>query len=132
LLDESKISTVVFPARTTNILQVLDLVLFGTLKKLKATPPRESDESSMQDRIPRLLQTSEQTGTSMTIRESFQKAGLYPDLGSRPFKVRFDEEKLRENVGFKKLWKRNISIEGLSLRRRILTSGVTKTQFLVT
>jgi hypothetical protein len=93
LPGENRILAVVFPDDTTRILQALDLVFFGALKKLRATAPGERDESSMNDQIQRLLQAYEQTGTSMAIKGSFIKASLYLDLGSRPFRVRFDEEK---------------------------------------
>jgi hypothetical protein len=54
----------------------------------------------------------------MTIRASFQKAGLWQDSGTKPFKLQFNEESLRENPGFKELWERNISVEEFSGCRR--------------
>jgi hypothetical protein len=66
------------------------------------------------NQITKLLYTSEQIATLMTIRTSFQKAGLSPDSGTKPFKLHFQEESLRENPGLKELWGQNVSIEELS------------------
>jgi hypothetical protein len=131
LLGENRILAVVFPAHTTNILQALDLVFFGAMKKLKATASGEFGDNSSDDQILKLVHAYEQTATSMTIRSSFKKAGLYPDIGTRPFTVRFDEDKLRSNPGFRELWERNISIEELSRRRQLHPFGMINSEFLV-
>jgi hypothetical protein len=104
LLDRSTIMAIAFPAHTTNISQTLDLVFFGVLKKIKQTETGEFDERSVREQITKLPQAYEQTTTSMTIRASFQKAGLWPDSGTKPFKLQFNEESLREKPGFKGLW----------------------------
>jgi hypothetical protein len=100
-LGENKILAVVFPAHTTNIFQAIDLVFFGAIKKLKATVPGEFGEDSMGEQILKLLQAYEQIVTSMTIRSSFQKAGIYPIVESGALRVNFDEKKLRNKAGFK-------------------------------
>jgi hypothetical protein len=71
LLGENYILAVEFPAHTTNILQDLDLVFFGAMKKLKATAAGEFGQDSMDDQILKLAQSYEQTAASMTIRTSF-------------------------------------------------------------
>jgi hypothetical protein len=131
LLGENKIMAIVFPAHTTNIFQALDLVFFGALKKLKQTATGEFDDESMNDQITKLIQAYEQTATSMTIRGSFRRAGLCPDMGSRPFKLRIDEEVLKSNPGFKEIWDRNIRIEELSHRRRLHQFGLINGAFLI-
>jgi hypothetical protein len=101
LLGENMILAVVFPAHTTNIFQVFDLVFFDPMKKLKETVPGEFGEDSMYEQILKLLQAYEQTATSMTIRGSFPKAGIYPIVEFEALKVNFDQEKLRNSAGFK-------------------------------
>jgi hypothetical protein len=71
LLCPNNIMAVVFHAHTTNIFQILDLVLFGVLKKIKQTATGEFDERHVREQITKLLQAYEQTATSMTIRASF-------------------------------------------------------------
>jgi hypothetical protein len=66
----------------------------------------------------------------MTIRPSFQKAGLWPDSGTKPFKLQFNEESLRKNPRFEELWEQNISVEELSQRRRLQPFGIINKQFL--
>jgi hypothetical protein len=53
----------------------------------------------------------------MTIRDSFERADIYPIVEFEAFKVNFDEEKLRNNAEFKEFWEPNISIGELSRRR---------------
>jgi ABC-type thiamine transport system substrate-binding protein len=93
---------------------VFDLVFFDPMKKLKGTVPGEFGEDSMDEQILKLLKAYEQTATSMTIRDSFQKTGIYPIVESGALKVNFDEEKLRNNARLKELWELNISIVELS------------------
>jgi hypothetical protein len=70
------------------------------------------------------------SATSITIRASFQKAGLWPDSGTNPFKWQFNQESPRENPGFKEPWERNISVEELSRGIRLQLFGINNKQFL--
>jgi hypothetical protein len=76
LLGENNIIVFTFPAYTTNLFQVLDLVFFGSLKRLKAMATGEFEDDSVNNHITTLLQTYEQTATSATIKRSFRMAGL--------------------------------------------------------
>jgi hypothetical protein len=130
-LAENRIMAVVFPAHTTNLFQTLDLVFFGALKKLTETATGEFDDDSMNNQITKLIHAYEQTATSMTIRGSFRRAGMYPYMGSRSFKLRIDEEVLKSNPGFKEIWDRNITIEELSRRRRLHRFELINGEFLI-
>jgi hypothetical protein len=65
------------------------------------------------------------------IKFTFRKAGIYPIVESGALKVNFDEEKLRNDAGFKELWEPNISIAELSRRRRLQTFGIINAEFPV-
>jgi hypothetical protein len=117
LLDDNRILAVAFPAHITNIFQALDLVFFDALEKLKANAQGEFDDDSVNDQITKLVQVYEQTFTSMTIRALFCKAGLVPDTSSRPFRLRFDKEEVRENAEFKEILDYNIKMAELFRRR---------------
>jgi hypothetical protein len=130
LLGRNKIMAIVFLAHTTNIFQALDLVFFGVLKKIKQMATGKFDERSLREQITKPLQAYEQTATSMTIRPSFQKAGLWPDSEIKPFKLQFNEESRRENPGLKELWGRNILVEELSERRKLQPFEIINKQFL--
>jgi hypothetical protein len=94
-LGENRVLAVAFPARTTTIFQVLDLVFFGALKKLKMTADGEFDDDSVNNQITKLVQVYEQTATSITIRSSFHRAGMVLNTSGRPFRLTVDEESLR-------------------------------------
>jgi hypothetical protein len=121
----------VFPAHTTNIFQALDLVFFAALEKWTQTATREFDDGSVNKQITKLVHAYEQTATSMNIRSSFRRDGIYPNIGSRSYKIGFDEEQLRNNPGFTELWERNLSIADLSRRRRLHRFGVINSEFII-
>jgi hypothetical protein len=89
------------------------------LKKLKETATGKFDDDSMNDQITKTIQVYEQTATSMTIRRSFKRVDIYPDMVSRPFKLRIDEEVLKNSPEFKEIWDHNITIERLSHPLRV-------------
>jgi hypothetical protein len=128
LLARNNIMAIIFLAHTTNIFSALGLVFFGVLKKIKQTATGGFDERSDWEQISTLLQVYDQTATSMTIRASFRKAVLWPDSGTKPFKLQFNEKSLMENPGCKKTWERNILVEELSRRRRLQLFGIVDKQ----
>jgi hypothetical protein len=71
IFGENHITAITFPAHTTNLFQAVDLVLFGVLKKLKASATGEFDDDLVNAQISELIQAYEQTAASSTIRESF-------------------------------------------------------------
>jgi hypothetical protein len=98
-----KTMAIVFPVHTTNTFQAPDLVFFSALKKLKQTATSEFDDGSVNKQNTKLVHAYEQTPTSMNIRSSFRRAGIHLKIGSRPDKIRFDEEQLRNNPRSKEL-----------------------------
>jgi hypothetical protein len=67
-----------------------------------------------------------------TIRGSFRKAELEQDVTMWPFKIRIEEEKLRENPGFRELWARDIQIGELSRKWQTQWFWVINSEFLPT
>jgi hypothetical protein len=130
ILDQNKIIALTFPAHTTNLFQALDLVFFGTLKHLKATAAGEFDDGSVNEQITKMIQAYEQTATSGTIRGSFPRAGMISDITTRPFKIRVDEDAMRQSPGFRAVWERNVSIDDLSRRRQMQRFGIINSEFL--
>jgi hypothetical protein len=73
---ENDILAITFPDHTTNLFQALDLVFFGTHKRLKGTAEGEFGDESVNDQITKLIQAYEQTATSATsptLRGSFAR-----------------------------------------------------------
>jgi hypothetical protein len=129
-LGENNIIAITFPAHTTNLFQALDLVFFGVLKRLKATAQGEFDDDSVNAQLTKLIQAYEQTATSSTIRGSFRKAGLCLDVTAQPFRIRVEEQTVRENPGFKEVWDRNVSVGDLTRRRQLQRFGIINSDFL--
>jgi hypothetical protein len=130
LLGDNTILAISFPAPMTDLFQVLDLVFFEVLKKLKTSAVSEFDDS-VNAHISKLIQAYEQTATPSTIRGSFWKAGLEHDIKIRPFKLQVIEESLRANPGFQKMRARDESIESLSRRRREQRFGIINSEFII-
>jgi hypothetical protein len=51
LLGENNVVVFPFPAPTTNLVQALDLVFFGALKRLKPTATGDCDDGSVNDHM---------------------------------------------------------------------------------
>jgi hypothetical protein len=49
---------------------------------------------------------------------AFQEAGLEFDTSREPYRLRFNEEKLRRSPGFQEIWALDFSFEKLSTHRQ--------------
>jgi hypothetical protein len=52
--------------------------------------------------------------TELNILGAFQEAGLGFDTSSEPYRIRFNEEKLRSTPGFQERWSLDFPLEKLS------------------
>jgi hypothetical protein len=52
------------------------------------------------------------------------------DTTTRPFKIRIDEDIMRQSPGFQAVWERNVSIDDLSRRRQMQRFGIINSEFL--
>jgi hypothetical protein len=68
---------------------------------LKASTGGDFGEDSVHHQRMKLVQADKQMATSMTIHGSFREAELTPNPSSEPVKLQFDEDRLRENKGFR-------------------------------
>jgi hypothetical protein len=118
-----------FPAHTINLVLTLDLVFFGSLEHLKSTAAGKFGDDSVNEQITKMIQAYEQTATSGTIRGPFRKAGMIPNTTTRPFKIRIDEEIMRQSPCFQAVWERNVSIDDLSRRRQMQGFGIINSEF---
>jgi hypothetical protein len=102
-----------FPARTTNLFQVLDLVSFDNFQHLKATAAREFGDDSVNSHVTQLIQGDDQTATSSIIRGPFRRAEMTAGTATRPWEIMVDQAIMRESPGFHAAWERNMSVEDL-------------------
>jgi hypothetical protein len=131
ILGENSIMVITFPAHRTNLFQSLDLVLFGIVKKKKQTEDCEPDQIAILQQISRLLNAYESAATSTNIRSSFKKAGFLIDTTSSLSRVKFDDNIVRGNPGFRELWERNFSINNISTRQRNSSFGFINEQYFI-
>jgi hypothetical protein len=119
ILGENKIIVLRFQAHITNLFQALDLVLFSSLKHLKAMAADEFGDDSVNDHLTKLIQAYEQTATSSMIRRSFRRAEMTQDTTTRSYRIMVDEATMRESSGFQGVWEGNVSVDASSRRRQM-------------
>jgi hypothetical protein len=105
--------TIVFPIHAPNVFQALDFTFFGVLKQLEQTRTGGFDDNSINNKIIKFGHAYEQIAPLMTIRELFKRVTMSPEIGSRPLRSGFDEERLRNSPGFKEIWECQINVEEL-------------------
>jgi hypothetical protein len=54
---------------------------------------------------------------------AFQEAGFYFDVSDEPYRILFDEEKLRQTPGFQEIWALDFPLEKLTPRRQAAKFG---------
>jgi hypothetical protein len=117
-LGDHDVLDVACPADSVNIFQAFDLVFCGAVKKFMATAQDEFGDDSVSVEITPFVRVYQQMATSITVRGSFPTAELVPDTSVRPLRLTIEEDKIRENKGFRDLWDRDTEIEEISRRRQ--------------
>jgi hypothetical protein len=104
LLTEAKVRVITFARYTTQIFQVLDLTPFGIFKRSSRHElPYENDKKALKI-IMKVYHDCGQTVVPPTVWGAFHALGLDFDMRSEPYRLVFDENKLRESEGFQELW----------------------------
>jgi hypothetical protein len=118
LLTAQRIRIITFAPHTTNIFQILDISFFGILKRRKAQFFETEDGTKVYQQLMKLLHCFYETANWFTITGSFKKAGILIDATQSPYRLSFDEEKMRNSDSFLELWNLNFPFEKLSSRRQ--------------
>jgi hypothetical protein len=95
IIADNNILVISFPPHTSHVFQMLDLVIFGAMKKHKASIEKNRDLNPSADLIFRVFRALELATCSTTIRASFQKAGFIYDVHGNSVILRVNEEKIR-------------------------------------
>jgi hypothetical protein len=132
ILDENNIIALTVLDHTTNLFQTLDLVLFDSLKHLKATTVGEFGDDSVNNHLTMLIQVDEQISTSSTIMRSFRRAGMTQNTTTRPYMMMVDKVTMRESPSLQVIWEENLSIDDLFRRRQMQRSDIINSEFLPT
>jgi hypothetical protein len=128
-LRQNQVFAIVFLDQTINLFQIFELSFFGALKHLRLTAKGDFDEESDHNQTTKLLESYEQTVTSFNILGSFRRAALHLGIASKPFKIQFVEELVRETLDFRQLLEINFTFAELSKRRQLQPFGVISFQF---
>jgi hypothetical protein len=118
LLTEARVRVITFAPHTTQIFQVLDTTLFGVLKRRQRSELPFGDEKATVKFVMKVYRDFKQTVVEPNIWGAFQALGFEFDTRSKPYRILFNEEKLRESTGFRELWSIDFPLDQLSVLRR--------------
>lgn len=118
LLREARVRVITWPPHTTQIFQELDVSLFGVLKRRGQYKLPFDDDQGTANFLLRIYRTFKQTMIEANIWAAFRQAGFEFDVGREPYRLRFDEEKLRSSPAFQEIWSLDFPLEKLSVRRQ--------------
>jgi hypothetical protein len=114
LLTGAPVKVVTFAPDTTRIFHVLDVVLFGALKKHATSLTMLAEEQSAAAFLIKVYHDYKQTRVEVNIWRAFAAIGLIHDITQEPDGLIFDEEKFRQGPGFLELWQGGVPFESLS------------------
>jgi hypothetical protein len=118
VLTSVRVQIITFAPHTTHIFQILDVVLFGGMKKHATGLEILDEEQPAAAFILKVYHDFKQTMIEVNIWGAFAAIGFSYDIAQNPYWQLFDEEKLRQSPGFLELWGHDTPLESLSKRRR--------------
>jgi hypothetical protein len=123
LLNDARVRIVTFAPHTTHLFQVLDLTLFGALKRRRQYElPFDTDHRAA-GFIQNVYHSFRETMTDPKIRAAFTHIGITFARVGAVVRVGFDEIILRDSSGFQELWAIDFPRESLSAQRRNSSFG---------
>jgi hypothetical protein len=118
LLTEARVCVITFAPHTTQIFQVLDVTFFGVLKPCLGYKLPFEDEKETVTFIMKVYHDFKQTMVESNIWRAFRAIGFEFDTEAEPYRLLFNEERLRQSEGFRELWSIDFPLDQLSSRRR--------------
>jgi hypothetical protein len=122
-LTNARVKVITFASHTTHIFQMLDVVLFGAMKKRASGLEMWNEEADTAAFIIRLYHDFKQTMVEVNIWGAFSAIGFSYDISESPYSLLFDEEKFRQSRRFMEFWAHDEPLESLSTRRRQIKFG---------
>jgi hypothetical protein len=118
LLRDARVRVITWAPHATHIFQELDVSLFGVLKRREQYALPFEDDQTTAGFLLRIYRTFKQTMIEPNIWGAFHECGLEFDTSVEPYRLRLNEEKLRNSEGFREIWSLDFPPEKLSARRR--------------
>jgi hypothetical protein len=105
ILTEAKVRVITFAPRTTKVFQLLDLTLFGVLKLDPRYGLPFDDAKATVKCMMKVYRNFRHTIVPFNVWGAFRAFGLEFEFDTRrePYRLLFDEEKLRGSAGFEEL-----------------------------
>jgi hypothetical protein len=123
LLTEARVRVITFAPHTAQIFQVLDVTLFGVLRRRPGSKLPLEDEKESVKFIMKVYHNFKQTMVEFNTWEAFQVIGFEFDTGAEPYRLLSNEEKLRQSEGFRELWSIDFPLDQLSSQRQNFRFG---------
>jgi hypothetical protein len=118
LLTESRVRVITFAPHTTQIFQILDVILFGALERRLGYKLPFEDEKETVKFIMKVYRDFKQTMAESNIWGAFRAIGFEFDTEAEPERLLFNEEELRQSEGLRKLWLIDLPLDQLSSQRQ--------------
>jgi hypothetical protein len=118
VLTRERVRIVTFASHTTQIFQMLDMVLFGVFKKHGTGLSTLEEEQSAAAFILKICHDFQQTMVELDIWNASAAIRFTHQIEQNAFGLLFDEEKFRESLRFAELSEGNRGLESLSKRSR--------------
>jgi hypothetical protein len=109
----------------THIFQVLDVVLFCAMKKHDTGLKNLDETLAAAAFLISVYHDFKQTMIEVNIWEAFAAIGFSCNIADTPYRLLFDEQKLRQSRGFVELCDRDMRLESLLTRRQQAKFGWT-------
>lgn len=129
ILAEHFILVISYPSHTSNLFQVLDILIFGVLKIHKKQIRKSDKISPLIDHLYRIFRAYEMSTCSTTIRCAFEKAGFEYYKKNKLNYLKLNRQKIENSPSFQELWEINYPEEKLSTRRKNSKRGWLNEQF---
>jgi hypothetical protein len=115
LLTQARLRVITFAPYTTQIFQVLDVTLFGVFKRRPRYGLPFEDAKATVKLITKACHDFKRTMLELNIWGAFQALGFEFefDQTNEPYRLSFNEEKLRESAGFRELWSIDLPLDQL-------------------
>jgi hypothetical protein len=103
VLTSVRVRLITFTPHTTHIFQMLDVVLFGVMKKHATGLETLDEEQPAAAFLFKVYHDFKQAMIEVNIWGAFAAIGLSCDIAQNPYGLLFDKEKLRQILGFVEL-----------------------------
>jgi hypothetical protein len=116
VLTNTRVRVITFAPHTTHVFQMLDVMLFGPVKKHAIGLEVLNEEPGTVALIFKLYHDFKQATVQVNTWGAFSAIGLTHDITQDPYGLLFDGAMFRQSHGFVERWERDARLQTLSTR----------------